>query len=395
MTARPGSARRSLFAVVGLAGLAAVPCLAGCSGGASQPTRVAGVRTTAPAGPTPAATSSEPVGTPVPTPVSTTGGAPVRADGPRVATGAPVTIAFGGDVHFEGSLRARLADPATALEPVAAVLSRADLAMVNLETAVTTRGTPAAKEYVFRAPAAAFSALQAAGIDVATMANNHGEDYGEVGLRDSLEASAAAGLPVVGIGLTDAAAYAAYRRTVNGQRIAVVGATQVLDDDLAAAWTAGPSQPGLASAKDEPRLLAAVRAARADADTVGVYLHWGAEQVSCPTVAQRTLGQHLVAAGADIVVGSHAHVLLGGGYLDGAHVDYGLGNFVFYATAEPELTSGVLTLTTRGHAVTAAQWTPAVLRDGIARPLAGSAATTAAQAWSALRGCTGLGDASG
>ena len=112
-----------------------------------------------------------------------------------------VTLALAGDVHFMKVPGARLArNPETALGPVAAVLRRADVAMVNLETTVTTRGTPQDKHYVFRAPPTAFQALRAAGVDVATMGNNHGMDYGLVGLRDSLAAAAAARFPVVGIG---------------------------------------------------------------------------------------------------------------------------------------------------------------------------------------------------
>lgn len=64
-----------------------------------------------------------------------------------------LTLSFGGDVHFQGVLAGRLAnDPATALGPIRSVLSASDLAMVNLETAITTRGTPAGKQFVFRAP---------------------------------------------------------------------------------------------------------------------------------------------------------------------------------------------------------------------------------------------------
>jgi len=378
--------RRPAAALVAAASLAAVAALAACSGGGDARARVAGVRVSA-SGSAPAAAPQSPAGSP--------GGPGSPGATGRRPTGAAVDIAFGGDVHFESFLRARLADPATALAPIAPLLSQADLALVNLETAVTTRGTPADKQYVFRAPAAALTALKAAGVDVATMANNHGEDYGEVGLRDSLDASSTTGLPVIGIGLDDAAAFAPYRSTINGQRIAVIGATQVLDDNLVAAWTAGPAKPGLASAKNVPRILAAVRAARAGADTLVVYLHWGTEQVSCPTQAQRTLSQQLVDAGADVVVGSHAHVLLGGGYLDGAYVDYGLGNFVFYASSGPAISSGVLTLTTRGRAVTGSRWTPAVLSEGVPRPLTGAAAAAAVASWSALRGCTGLDAAAG
>jgi hypothetical protein len=321
----------------------------------------------------------------------TTTTSPERAGSTREPTGEPVTLAFGGDVHFEGAVGSRLAaNPATALGPVAGVLRRADLAVVNLETAITERGTPAAKEFTFRAPPSALTALKAAGVDVATMANNHGQDFGVVGLRDSLAAASRAKLPVIGIGRDADEAFRPYRVTVKGQRIAVLGATQVLDSNLAAAWTAGDGKPGMASAYEEERLLAAVRAARAEADTVVVDLHWGRELVNCPIDRQRALAPKLVAAGADVVVGSHAHILLGGGYLRGAYVHYGLGNFVFYSRGGLTAQSGVLLLTMRGRAVAGSRWVPAVISGGIPIPLQGAAATRAVTSWQSLRRCTGL-----
>jgi poly-gamma-glutamate capsule biosynthesis protein CapA/YwtB (metallophosphatase superfamily) len=326
------------------------------------------------------------------TTVAPTTSAPRQAAAkPGEARGSPVTLAFGGDVHFEGVIRSRLTgNPATTFGPIASVLRRADLAMVNLETAITTRGTPQAKSFTFRAPASAFQALKGAGVDVATMANNHGMDYGQVGLEDSIEAAADADLPVVGIGRNADEAYRPYRVTIHGQRIAIIGATQVLDDSLAAAWTAGDGKPGLASAYQVDRLLEAVRSARRVADTVIVDLHWGKELTHCPIDRQRTLAPKLVKAGADVIVGSHAHVLLGGGYLGPAYVDYGLGNFVFYASGGEAARSGVLTLTVRGRAVTRSSWTPAVISGGIPIPIDGSAADQAAASWNDLRGCTGL-----
>ncbi|MBW8482952.1 CapA family protein [Actinomadura parmotrematis] len=306
----------------------------------------------------------------------------------------PVTVAFGGDVHFEGALRARLdASPGTALGPVSALLSRADLAMVNLETAVTGGGTRAPKQFAFRAPATAFTALRGAGVDVATMANNHGMDYGPDGLRDSLAAARAAGFPVVGIGADAAAAFRPRVFTVRGVKIAFLGATQVLDDELAAAWTAGDGKPGLASAKDPARLVAAVGEARKSADVVVVDLHWGQELNGCPLPVQRDLAARLAAAGADAIVGGHAHVLLAGGYLKDAYVHYGLGNFAFYNTAGRTARSGVLTLTfdevdgKPGRPVTKAAWDPALIEDGVPRPLAGAAAREATAQWEGLRGC--------
>jgi poly-gamma-glutamate synthesis protein (capsule biosynthesis protein) len=302
-----------------------------------------------------------------------------------------VTLAFGGDVHFEGVLESKLAAKATGvLDPIEPVFRRADLAVVNLETAVTAGGSPASKEFVFRAPAAAFAALHGGGVGVASMANNHGLDYGVEGLRDSLAAAKRYRFPVVGIGLDAAQAYRPFRRTINGQRIAVIGATQVLDDHLISAWTAGPSKPGLASAKDVPRLVRAVRGARRTSDTVVVFLHWGIELEQCPSSAQRMLAKQLVAAGADVIVGGHAHRVQGAGRMGSALVGYGLGNFVWYGTSELSTQTGVLLVTVDGTRVLGYRWVPARIVDGVPRPLTGDARRSELASWRSLRGCTGL-----
>jgi poly-gamma-glutamate capsule biosynthesis protein CapA/YwtB (metallophosphatase superfamily) len=303
----------------------------------------------------------------------------------------PVVLAFGGDVHFEGVLRNLLAaDPATVLESIAPVLASADIAMVNLETAITERGVPQPKQYTFRAPASAFTALAAGGVDVTTMANNHGLDFGPVGLNDSLDAIRVTRFPVVGIGADAAHAYAPFRRTVHGERIAIIGATQVIDDALIPTWTASAAHGGLASAKDVDRLVAEVRKARVDSDTVVVFLHWGQEGMTCPTPTQTALAHRLVDAGADIIVGSHAHRLLGAGHLGTAFVDYGLGNFAFYAQGGPAADTGVLFVTVTGRHIDGYEWRPAVINGGVPRPLSGTAADAARAQWQSRRSCTDL-----
>jgi len=303
----------------------------------------------------------------------------------------PVTFAFAGDVHFEGVIRSALdADPATVMADIAPSLSAADVAVVNLETAITERGTPEDKEYTFRAPATAIDALRAAGVDVASMANNHGVDFGPEGLEDSLTARDASGFPLIGIGRNAAEAYAPYRTTVNGQRIAVIAATDVLDGHLIPSWTATDAQPGLASAKDVDRLVAAVAAARPDTDTLVVFLHWGTEGTTCPNASQPALAQRLVDAGADIVVGSHAHRVLGAGRQGTALVAYGLGNFTFYSSGGPATETGVLHVTATGRQIDDYSWEPAVIRAGRPRPLTGEEADAARSAWTALRDCTDL-----
>jgi poly-gamma-glutamate capsule biosynthesis protein CapA/YwtB (metallophosphatase superfamily) len=321
------------------------------------------------------------------------GAAPSTTPAHRTAPRAkrPIILAFGGDVHFEGALRGRLADPATALGPIAGTLRAADFAMVNLETAITTGGIPApGKQFHFRAPPAAFAALRASGVDVATMANNHGMDFMEPGLRDSLAAIRRTRFPTVGIGRNAAEAYRPYRVTVRGTRLAVIGATQVLDDNLIPAWTATDGKGGLASAKVVPRLVQAVRQARRGADAVIVYLHWGEELRTCPLPRQQELAKQLIAAGADVVVGGHAHVPLAGGYLAGRYVDYGLGNFVFSTAHGATASSGVLLLKLQGRKVVKARWKPAAIAGGLPHLLTGPAAAAEYRRWTGLRRCTDL-----
>ncbi|HEY5886951.1 MAG TPA: CapA family protein [Acidimicrobiales bacterium] len=314
------------------------------------------------------------------------------ASGRSLGSGKPITFAFGGDVNFEGTPGTLLTDDPAALFAGVTDALRADVTMVNLETAITERGRAEGKEFNFRAPASAFAALRAAGVDVVTVANNHGLDFGQEGLLDTLDAAddLATGLPLVGAGHDTTEAYSAFRVTLRGQRISILGASRVTDGDLVDGWTVTDDRPGLAVAEDPTRLLEAVRAERAHADTLVVYLHWGRERVHCPVDDQPEMADALVAAGADVVVGSHAHVPLGGGLRDGAYVHYGLGNFLFGSAGGPSAESGVLRLTLTGRRVDAAEWVPVHLRAGVPEALTGSAAERARAAWEDLRPCADL-----
>jgi len=140
----------------------------------------------------------------------------------------------------------------------------------------------------------------------------------------------------------------------------------------------------------QKELVAAIQKARKVNDTVVVFLHWGTEAQQCPNSIQEPLAKALVKAGADIVLGTHAHVQLGAGYLGTAFVDYGLGNLAFYDTAPPETYSGALHITVTGRHIDSFGWRPALIEDGLPIPDSGSAATAARQRWRGLRGCTDL-----
>ncbi len=308
--------------------------------------------------------------------------------------GRPVTLGFGGDVHFEGTVGANLAtSPSTALgTTIPQLFSGAQVSMVNLETVVTntTCPEPQSKPYIFDAPPAAFTALKSASISLAIEANDHGMDCGPQGLSQNLNLASQASYPIIGIGNNATQAFTPYRITVAGQRIAIISATQLIADNLVSTWTASATQPGVASAIDPTALVREVQQVRRTADTVIVYVHWGTEAQACPNPQQEPLAQQLVNAGADVVIGADAHVLLGGGFLGSAYVDYGLGNFAFYDSNPPETNSGSLVISAVGRHITGVVWRPATIVAGLPQPLTGAPAAAAIQSWNAARSCTNL-----
>jgi poly-gamma-glutamate synthesis protein (capsule biosynthesis protein) len=302
------------------------------------------------------------------------------------------TLAFAGDVHFSGRVRKRLAHPATAFGPAANVLRRADLTMVNLETAITTGGIAQAKEFHFRAPPVALTALRDAGIDVATEANNHGADYGLPGLHDTLRAIRHSHFPVIGIGRNADQAFAPYRTTINGTKIAIFAADQVQDETTLRLFSAGPHKPGVANAY-YPRLIRAVRRAHRAGYLVLAYIHWGIEYDTCPSSDQETLARQLARAGAAAVIGTHVHVLQGDGWLpNGTFVAYGLGNYLWWESFHNiQDDNGVLFLNFRAGKVVGAHFAPAHLDSrGIPMPAHGTQRRRILAQLAHDRSCTNL-----
>ncbi len=276
------------------------------------------------------------------------------------APGRPITVALGGDIHAEAPIDGVLAAGENPLAGVAHLLSAADIAIVNVETAIGTTGTPADKTYVFRADPALAPALADAGVDVATLANNHALDFGPDALVRTRDLLAEAGVATVGAGPDAATAYAPHVITVEGHTVAVVGLSRVLPT---LAWAATGSRPGLASAYDIDRAVAAVSAAAQVADHVVVTIHWGRERWICPDGAQQTLARALADAGADVIAGHHPHVLQGIETIGDTLVAHSLGNLVFYARTPATRQSGVLTVTLGEGGVDAHRWDPARIDD--------------------------------
>lgn len=309
-----------------------------------------------------------------------------------LGSGKAVTIAFGGDASFEGLSTAVVSNTTGLLSAIAPVMSDADISMVNVETAVGTGGSAVNKQFTFQVPAEALDSLGAAGVDVVTMANNHGMDFGKEGFADTLRIKSEGQMPIIGIGQDDTEAYAPYIKEVNGQRIGIIAANDIYPSSMVTWWTAAPGVPGIASAEEayQEQLAQAVRDVRPTVNTLAVYLHFGTEKETCPNARQKELVDLMISAGADIVVGTHAHRLQGMGYQGDQLVAFGLSNFIFKAPSAAGTASGVLVVTATGRRIDGYEWKPAQIRNLVPVPLSGAAATAGVAAMDALQSCAGL-----
>jgi poly-gamma-glutamate synthesis protein (capsule biosynthesis protein) len=263
----------------------------------------------------------------------------------RAAPGAlrvrPLTLAAVGDVTFGDGVATAIArhGPLWPWRSVAPALRAADLALANLEGAVSTRGAPVpGKLYTFRGPPAAFRAAASfAGIDVVSLANNHSLDYGRTAFLDTIANARRFGLRTVGGGssLTAARRPAIVKR--GGLRVAFLG----FSDVRPLGFDAGAGLPGTVPAFPEI-VRADVRAARRRSDVVVAYFHWGIERTTVPTWRQRDLAQTALDAGATVVLGAHPHVLQPIERRGRRLVAWSLGNFVFAAHSPNTARTGIL-----------------------------------------------------
>ena len=275
------------------------------------------------------------------------------------------TLLAGGDVLMERSEMLGL-DPFASITPA---LGSVDLSVVNVEMAISDRGAPRDKRYVFRAPPSAAGRIAAGGVRVANLANNHAMDYGADALSDTIDLLEGAGVTTIGAGRNIDEAYR-YRvlSTAGGLSVAFVGASLIVPSNFAA----GPSVPGIASAHTPnlARVLDAVRAATAAADAVVVAVHWGIERNPCTNEAQRTLARQLLEAGADAIIGHHPHVLQPVVFTGEKLVAFSLGNFIWEPRQNMGGETGVLQIDFDGDTVVGWTFHPHLLDvDGVPVPV--------------------------
>lgn len=294
--------------------------------------------------PAPAPTAAPSVPPPPPSPAG-----PVR----------PVTLLVGGDVtvghHYQSYFddqvalgRSREEMYAYGFAQLRPVIDAADLFLVNLECPFTEQGDKLPKNFNFRARPELVNVLVSGGVDVVSLANNHLMDYGAQGLLDTLMTLEQARIPYFGAGRTLAEARRPALVTVAGVRFALLGyfflGTRNIEPVEVFATETTPGVAGHPSDIDvmERMLRADVLAARAQADVVLPFFHWGREGWNVPEEYQVRLARVALEAGAAGVLGSHPHVLQAMELQGGAPVIYSLGNLVFGGNWSPRDKRGAL-----------------------------------------------------
>ena len=325
---------RSWWGLIVGCGLAAIAC--------SQPARLeteqrasAGAATTPPRESPSAAQPGEVSSAALPGEVASA--APPRGQEPEKDAGTspaapvepPVVLAFVGDVNMslmighylerlnQGQSVPRGIQPGFPFNAVRSRLVAADLAIGNMECVVSRLGKRATKYNPFRASRSVIPLLRSSGFDLMSVANNHALDYGPTALADMIENLNNGDLPAIGRNAFGETPQSPVVRVVRGLRLGFLG---YYDNKV---------RP--------EKAYEDVRRARAEADVIIVFNHWGWEHQVELEPGQREFGNGLVDAGADLVVGTHAHVLQPEEWYRGKLIFHGLGNFVFTGMSYDEI----------------------------------------------------------
>ena len=239
-----------------------------------------------------------------------------------------LTVVFAGDVLLDRGVKPiiRRHGVEYLFRDVSPFFHDADFTVVNLECPVTNIDAPLMKKYIFRADDTCAAALRKSGVTHCAMANNHIMDQGQSGLADTYQNLLAANLVPIGYGLDDTARLAPAILQKDDIKVAIFN-----DCALTVENYVNPANgPGIANVPIVKLLPFISDFHRQHPDTRIVALfHWGIEFRQEPNPSQRIQAAQLFAAGADVIVGHHPHVVQDIDTIQGKTVYYSIGNFVF------------------------------------------------------------------
>ena len=220
-------------------------------------------------------------------------------------------------------------DIADGIDPVfIQIMKKMDLMWANNEFVFSDQGEALeGKAFTFKGSPKNVHYLHDLGIDVVGLANNHVFDYGEAAFFDTLQTLEDAGIPYTGAGRNEKEARGPVYLDVEGFKIALVNASSA-EYTIYTPEAIG-EEPGIAWCYDTTKMIEDIQTAAQNADFVIALPHWGTEHSTELTWEQTEGARAFIDAGADAVIGAHAHNLQGMEYYNGKPILYNLGNFWF------------------------------------------------------------------
>ena len=241
-----------------------------------------------------------------------------------------VSIAVTGDVMFARNMEGVLSTDSSPFAGVSDIISNADLLLINFENAATTSENAVKGDVPLKCSPEYVPLAKANNLTVAALANNHVFDYGNQGMKDTIENLKQADITPIGAGNSEDEAHAAVEKEVNGRKITILN---YMDSENFAEYSqdvmpiANGSTPGYSaySSEDAQNQISEHN----DSDFIIAFMHYGNEYSTSPNEDQTRMSHELIDYGADVVVGSHPHVPQGIEMYNGKPIFYSLGNFIF------------------------------------------------------------------
>lgn len=268
-------------------------------------------------------------------------------------SGEPITrIGFVGDIvpgRNVGIKMRQYNDYTHPFHRVANLLKSYDLTVANLEGNLSDNlEVPSdGSTFDFLASTQMLEGFEMAGIDVASLANNHSTwnnaGWGTQGLTDTMNALDTYGIGRIGAGWNLNDARAAYTTEINGKSIALIGIDGVtanvepreINATVNESWKGGARYAGASGDSpgtypfDPEIFLPDIEALAADYDIVIPYFHYGVEYSELPPPWAIEAAHSAIDRGATCVVTNHPHVIQGQEIYDGKPILYSVGNFIF------------------------------------------------------------------
>lgn len=247
----------------------------------------------------------------------------------------PITLTFAGDIlfdtHYAAGERIASAGIQNVIDPsLIQEMQAADVAILNNEFPYAEGGSPTpGKRFTFHASPESAENYRQIGVNLVTLANNHIFDYGEAGLKCTLEALNNAGISHIGAGNNLSEAADAYHFFSNECKISILSATDVEAGDHPDTRGATDTLSGAFRTVEDSYLLQRVREEKEKGFFVIVIMHWGTESTSQLNWMQEKQAPEIAAAGAGLILGAHPHVLQKIEFAGETPVFYSLGNFYF------------------------------------------------------------------